>query len=285
MFQSKPVVRRNKTRQRAFTLIEVLVVVAIIALLVAILIPSLAKARANARSAVCTSNLHQFGIAITAYQTEHDGYIPRGGTHDDPAHWILLVARMVGDKRNYTHVNQVPVENHPVFTCPERTTTYPGAFIDYVINAMESDGSGEAMEPTRDSEWKRPGSILLLGDAARECPEANDTGYPALNSCPSDPVGACNGQLKRNRLHHPSAMQLEDPDDYDEDLHASLDQFDIPKPKFIQTSDSRRAGTITHMNKYCNWLHADGHAEVVQWHDGKRTHEQWLRMYGIKNPW
>jgi len=55
-------------RQRAFTLIEVLVVVAIIALLAAILLPALAKARQQARRRVCSSNLRQIGAALQEYQ-------------------------------------------------------------------------------------------------------------------------------------------------------------------------------------------------------------------------
>src|SRR5512138_1063743 len=76
----------------AFTLIELLVVVAIIALLVAILLPSLGRARSQGRSAVCASNLHQFGVAFTTYQVEYNGYQPRGGTYTS-RHWIMLVVR------------------------------------------------------------------------------------------------------------------------------------------------------------------------------------------------
>src|SRR5690554_6061596 len=93
---------------RGFTLIEVLVVVAIIALLVAVLLPSLARARSSTRVAVCLSNLHQFGIALQMYESENRGYIPRGGTHTSQ-HWVMLVARQIGDKRKYTHVEHVPV--------------------------------------------------------------------------------------------------------------------------------------------------------------------------------
>jgi prepilin-type N-terminal cleavage/methylation domain-containing protein/prepilin-type processing-associated H-X9-DG protein len=64
------------TRQRAFTLIEVLVVVAIIALLVAILLPSLAKARRQAKQVVCASNLHQAGVGLIAYGMQNKDRLP-----------------------------------------------------------------------------------------------------------------------------------------------------------------------------------------------------------------
>jgi prepilin-type N-terminal cleavage/methylation domain-containing protein len=61
----------------AFTLIELLVVVAIIALLVAILLPSLSKARTQGKNAACLSNLHQIGLASSAYAAEtKDGVFP-----------------------------------------------------------------------------------------------------------------------------------------------------------------------------------------------------------------
>ena len=54
-------------RKTAFTLIELLVVVAIISLLAALLLPALSRAKEQGNSAVCKSNLHQMGIALTSY--------------------------------------------------------------------------------------------------------------------------------------------------------------------------------------------------------------------------
>lgn len=58
-------------RNRAFTLIEILVVVAIIALLIAILLPSLTKAREYTRNTVCKSNMRQVMLGHMFYQMDH----------------------------------------------------------------------------------------------------------------------------------------------------------------------------------------------------------------------
>lgn len=74
---------RSADPQRAFTIVEMLVVVSIIALLMAILLPSLAAVKNRSKKAQEMNNIRQVGFAWSQYGTANDGAAVPG--YLDPA--------------------------------------------------------------------------------------------------------------------------------------------------------------------------------------------------------
>ncbi len=66
-----------RIREKAFSLIEVLVSITIISLLLALLLPAIQSARESARRTQCSNNLKQFGLALQNYQDAF-GSLPPG---------------------------------------------------------------------------------------------------------------------------------------------------------------------------------------------------------------
>src|SRR5215203_3792502 len=64
-------------QQRAFTLVELLVVIGVIAILISFLLPVLGKARSSAVSLQCESNLRQIGQCAFIYAGENKGHLPQ----------------------------------------------------------------------------------------------------------------------------------------------------------------------------------------------------------------
>lgn len=68
-----------KAKDRAFSLVELLVATGVIALLVGVLVPALSGGRRTAQATVCGSNLRELATVNMAYAAENgDGFVPAG---------------------------------------------------------------------------------------------------------------------------------------------------------------------------------------------------------------
>jgi prepilin-type N-terminal cleavage/methylation domain-containing protein len=63
-------------QNRAFTLIELIVVIAMVAILAVCLLPALALAKPKAQHLTCSNNLKQVGVAFRTWALDHNGLMP-----------------------------------------------------------------------------------------------------------------------------------------------------------------------------------------------------------------
>lgn len=100
----------TKTRRRAFTLIEMLVVISIIAILAGMILPALGRARYEARVSKCMNNLRQIGIALTVY-SQHYG----DGKPCDYPPWLTMLTTSIDGSKPY-------LDDPRVLECPNDAT-------------------------------------------------------------------------------------------------------------------------------------------------------------------
>lgn len=68
--------KQKRNPQRAFTLIELLIVIGIIGVLISMMMPALSAARERGRQAACMNNLRSIWTGVLAYSMVYDDHVP-----------------------------------------------------------------------------------------------------------------------------------------------------------------------------------------------------------------
>ncbi|MFW5856973.1 MAG: prepilin-type N-terminal cleavage/methylation domain-containing protein [Planctomycetota bacterium] len=184
---------------RGFTLVELLVVIAIIGILAGLLLPALESALDAARTAECTSQLRQLGVANLMYANDADGALAAlVGEHGGPNSWRPGLAwYLEGLIQPYLGVDRVvwarwEVESYDeaepaLLACPaytfqpdlrahfpcgllNGTGPYPSVQDNYVysytVNDMLTNLRPDATPPTRSmarlQEFQKPSALIVL---------------------------------------------------------------------------------------------------------------------------
>ena len=101
---------RATASNRAFTLVEMLVVIAVIAILAALVLPVLGRAKQSARRVECANNVKQWALAFNSYVDDNDQYIPREGCGSEGRVWRENWANVGDAKSRDAWYNSLPLQ-------------------------------------------------------------------------------------------------------------------------------------------------------------------------------
>lgn len=150
------------SKQKAFTLVELLVVIGIIGVLIGILLPALARAREKARTVQCATQLRQLGLGLQVYSANSRGALPKwsavqiaggNGTGNDS-----LGEGWTEQLQPYFTKTTDRVYQCPMFNINDR--------INYFITARWSGTLGR--QSMKFSEIKKQSEFIVSGDCTQK---------------------------------------------------------------------------------------------------------------------
>jgi len=182
-----------RRKAAAFTLIELLVVIAIIGILAGMLLPALARAREKANLAKCTSNMHQWSLALNMYCDDWTDYYPYDGDYSNPPAdkgntdaWFNVLAPYIGQQplanlysMGQTDESKFPTVRNPnIFVCPSGTNKSPSVSISkaifyYSLNVCLHEEGNTSARFRRDRMQAPANTIVFCEEVEDNFPETS----------------------------------------------------------------------------------------------------------------
>lgn len=177
-----------ETPTRAFTLIELLVVIAIIAILAALLLPVLSRSKERAQRASCVNHLHQIGLAMEMYVSDHNMYPPGLGGEPFQAWsgWLAPYNPVAWTNDAWQCPTYIAEGGIVAWQPPSPVGGYFRAVSGYAYNALgmlgkrvprsQWPGLGELNVKVADNRVMVPSEMYAVGDS-RPMRNENQTGF------------------------------------------------------------------------------------------------------------
>ena len=141
----------------AFSLVELLVVLAIGTILISMLLPAVQKVRAMASCTVCSSHLHQLGVAMQMYLDNNGGRFPKA----------VEFPQQASDPSIADFLNPYAENNARIFRCPSDLVDYQryrGMSYDYPANFPPPGLAGKTLQRIDPGGTKGSSNISVLFD-------------------------------------------------------------------------------------------------------------------------
>ncbi len=223
-------------KQRAFTLVELLVVIALIGILMALLLPAVQAMRAVARRTSCQNNLRQIALCVLSYESAQQKLPPLGDYHTagSSVYWSIHsrllpfaeqvnLQELIDFQRPISQQPEVAKVRVPFFLCPsevnDRQRPDGPTFIHYPGNYGANAGDWLLFQPpvgvgtgvfsidgeTKIAEvWDGTSNTLAFAEVKAFTPYLRDggnlSGYVSMPANATD-VSAFGGEFKIDSGH------------------------------------------------------------------------------------